>query len=213
MNFIKIVFQKIWAVAMVLIKFCLFMAVMFAGAWALAPLGTIHSKDIDMSQFNNHPNEMMMNFFQMEYFSGYLFSVTMAVVLAGVYGMWQLHELGVHKAKEHKSAHVQIVFALSLCGLFISKTFWVIALVIALANWKHIGQSLSDVIRRGVQPKQDATNTETAAVHVSPEQPLTEPSQTQHSPVEPSSEAQSSKEQASEEKAPTKPSPTEKEVA
>ncbi|MEZ9179931.1 magnesium transporter [Vibrio cyclitrophicus] len=209
MNFIKIVFQKIWAVAMVLIKFCLFMAVMFAGAWALAPLGTIHSKDIDMSQFNNHPNEMMMNFFQMEYFSGYLFSVTIAVVLAGVYGMWQLHELGVHKAKEHKSAHVQIVFALSLCGLFISKTFWVIALVIALANWKHIGQSLSDVIRRGVQPKQDAaTSTETAAVHVSPEQSVTEPSQTQQSPVE-----QSSKEQSSEEKAPTKPSPTEKEVA
>jgi len=137
-----------------------------------------------------------------------LFSVTIAVVLAGVYGMWQLHELGVHKAKEHKSAHVQIVFALSLCGLFISKTFWVIALVIALANWKHIGQSLSDVIRRGVQPKQDATNTETAAVHVSPEQSVTEPSQTQQSPVE-----QSSKEQASEEKAPTKPSPTEKEVA
>lgn len=101
MNFIKIIFLKIWAVVMVLIKFCLFMAVMFAGAWALAPLGTIHSKDIDMSQFNNHPNEMMMNFFQMEYFSGYLFSVTIAVVLAGIYGMWQLHELGVHKAKEH----------------------------------------------------------------------------------------------------------------
>ena len=64
MNFIKIIFQKIWAVVMVLIKFCLFMAVMFAGAWALAPLGTIHSKDIDMSQFNNHPNEMMMNFYK-----------------------------------------------------------------------------------------------------------------------------------------------------
>ncbi|MEZ8017804.1 magnesium transporter [Vibrio splendidus] len=203
MNFIKIVFQKIWAVVMVLIKFCLFMAVMFAGAWALAPLGTIHSKDIDMSQFNNHPNEMMMNFFQMEYFSGYLFSVTIAVVLAGVYGMWQLHELGVHKAKEHKSAHVQIVFALSLCGLFISKTFWVIALVIALANWKHIGQSLSDVIRRGVQPKQASTNSETAVVQVSSEKSATEPSQTQQSPVE-----QSSKEQSSEEK-----NPTDKEVA
>ncbi|ARP38741.1 magnesium transporter [Vibrio syngnathi] len=203
MNFIKIVFQKIWAVAMVLIKFCLFMAVMFAGAWALAPLGTIHSKDIDMSQFNNHPNEMMMNFFQMESFSGYLFSVTIAVVLAGVYGMWQLHELGVHKAKEHKSAHVQIVFALSLCGLFISKTFWVIALVIALANWKHIGQSLSDVIRRGVQPKQDATNTETTVARVSPEKTTAESPQTQQSPVE----------QASEEQAPTKPSPTDKEVA
>ncbi|WP_333918729.1 magnesium transporter [Vibrio crassostreae] len=203
MNFIKLVFQKIWAIVMVLIKFCLFMAVMFAGAWALAPLGTIHSKDIDMSQFNNHPNEMMMNFFQMEYFSGYLFSVTIAVVLAGVYGMWQLHELGVHKAKEHKSAHVQIVFALSLCGLFISKTFWVIALVIALANWKHIGQSLSDVIRRGVQPKQDATSTEAAIVQVSPEESVTEPSQTKQSPVEQSSEAQPSKEKT----------PTNKEVA
>lgn len=153
MKFLKIVLQKVGAVAMVLIKFCLFMALMLAGAWALAPMGKIHSKDIDLSQFNNHPNEMMMNFFQTEFFSGYLFSVTLAVVLAAIYGMWQIHELGVHKAKEHKSAHVQIVFALSLCGLFISKTFWVIALVIALANWKHIGQSISDVIRRGIQPK------------------------------------------------------------
>ncbi|WP_373958530.1 magnesium transporter [Vibrio gigantis] len=202
MNFIKIVFQKIWAIVMVLIKFCLFMAVMFAGAWALAPLGTIHSKDIDMSQFNNHPNEMMMNFFQMEYFSGYLFSVTIAVVLAGVYGMWQLHELGVHKAKEHKSAHVQIVFALSLCGLFISKTFWVIALVIALANWKHIGQSLSDVIRRGVQPKQDST-TETVVNQTSSEKPTTEPSATE----------QMATKQSSVEQTPTEPNTTAKEVA
>lgn len=152
MKFLKIVLQKIFAIVMVLVKFCLFMVVMVAGAWALAPLGKIHSKDIDLTQFNNHPNEMMMNFFQSEYFSGYLFAVTLAVTLAAIYGLWQLHELGVHKAKEHKSAHVQIVFALSLCGLFISKTFWVIALVIALANWKHIGQSLSDVIRRGIQP-------------------------------------------------------------
>lgn len=153
MNIIKLIFQKVGAILMVLLKFCLFMVAMFAGAWALAPIGKIHSKNIDLSQFNNHPNEMMMKFFETEYFSGYLFSVTIAVVLAITYGMWQLHELGVHKAKEHKSAHVQIVFVLSLCGLFISKTFWVIALVIALANWKHIGQSISDVIRRGVEAK------------------------------------------------------------
>ncbi|WP_139684487.1 magnesium transporter [Vibrio tasmaniensis] len=203
MNFIKIVFQKIWAIVMVLIKFCLFMAVMFAGAWALAPLGTIHSKDIDMSQFNNHPNEMMMNFFQMESFSGYLFSVTIAVVLAGVYGMWQLHELGVHKAKEHKSAHVQIVFALSLCGLFISKTFWVIALVIALANWKHIGQSLSDVIRRGVQPNQDATNTETVLARDSHEKSITELSPTKQSPREQAPEKQTITKTSTAEQIPT----------
>ncbi|MFS1492325.1 magnesium transporter, partial [Vibrio splendidus] len=138
----------------------------------------------------------------------YLFSVTIAVVLAGVYGMWQLHELGVHKAKEHKSAHVQIVFALSLCGLFISKTFWVIALVIALANWKHIGQSLSDVIRRGVQPKQAATNSETTVVQVSSEKSATESSQTNQSQTQQSPVEQSSKEQSSEDK-----NPTDKEVA
>lgn len=86
-------------------------------------------------------------------------------------------------------------------------------MVIALANWKHIGQSLSDVIRRGVQPKQDAANAATAAVHVSPEQSVTEPSQTNQSPTQESPVEQSSKEQSSEEKAPTKPSPTEKEVA
>lgn len=173
MKLFKIVLQKIGAVVMVLVKFCLFMALMLAGAWALAPMGKIHSKDIDLSQFNNHPNEMMMTFFQTEFFSGYLFSVTMAVVLAAIYGMWQIHELGVHKAKEHKSAHVQIVFALSLCGLFISKTFWVIALVIALANWKHIGQSISDVIRRGVQPKDATPNDQPPVNKAIPEHTIT----------------------------------------
>ncbi len=57
----------------------------------------------------------------------------------------------------------------------------------------------------GVMTDNDAhaTNTETAAVHLSSEQPVTEPSAVE----------QSSKEQASEEKTPTTPSATEKEVA
>lgn len=150
MKFLKIVMQKIWAVMLVLLKFSAFMVTMLAGAWVLAPLGTIHSQDIDLSQFNHHPNPMMMNFFQTEFFSGYLFAVTIALVLAVIYGSWRLHELGVHKAEESKNPQVHVVFALSLCGLFISKTFWVIALVIAFTNWASIGNGISNIIQRGI---------------------------------------------------------------
>jgi len=64
-----------------------------------------------------------------------------------LYLLWEVHELAVHKAQQQNSAHIQLVFALSLCGLFLHKAWWVCAIIIAFANWKHIGISISNVIR------------------------------------------------------------------
>jgi len=150
MNILRSIARVISAIIMVLVKFLAFMAVMLGGAYVLAPMGTINSKDIDMSLFTNTPNPTMMNIFNSEYFSGYLFAVTIALVLFIAYLFWELHEVAVHKAKEKNSTHIQLVFALSLCGLFIHKAWWVLAIIIAFANWEHIGRSLSEVIRNGI---------------------------------------------------------------
>lgn len=150
MNIIKSIFRVIWIICKVLFKFSCFMSLMLCGAYLLAPLGKINSKGIDLSTFTNTPNDTMMVVFNSEYFSGYLFAVTLAVVIFVVYLLWELHEVAVHKAQEKNSTHIQLVFALSLCGLFIHKAWWVLAIIIAFANWKHIGASLTDIIKNGL---------------------------------------------------------------
>lgn len=162
MNVIKAIGRVIFAIFMVLLKFSLFMALMLGGAYLLAPMGTINSKDIDMSLFTNTPNDTMMVIFNSEYFSGYLFSVTIALAIFVIYLLWQIHEVAVHRAQEKKSSHIQLVFALSLCGLFIHKAWWVLALIIAFANWEHIGSSLSNIIRNSRLASQPQTTTKTA---------------------------------------------------
>ncbi|MGR2704420.1 magnesium transporter [Vibrio campbellii] len=150
MNVLKSIVRVIWAIILVFIKFFAFMAVMLGGAYVLAPMGMVNSKDIDMSMFTNTPNPTMMTILNSEYFSGYLFAVTIALALFVAYLLWEIHEIAVHKAKEKKSTHVQLVFALSLCGLLLHKAWWVLAIIIAFANWQHIGSSLSQVIRDGI---------------------------------------------------------------
>ncbi len=90
------------------------------------------------------------------------FSVTLAVVFAAISTCMRRPWLGVHKAKSTKVHMYRLYFFLALWLIRINKTFWVIALVIALANWKHIGQSISDVIRRGIQPKLQKSDSEQA---------------------------------------------------
>lgn len=155
MGLLKIVMAKVGTILLVFIKFFSFMAVMMCGAYLLAPMGTINSKNIDMSIFSNTPNDTMMVIFNSEYFSGYLFSVTLAVVIFVVYLLWELHEIAIHKAQEKNSTHIQLVFALSLCGLFIHKAWWVLAIIIAFANWQHIGTSLTRIIKNALSTSND----------------------------------------------------------
>lgn len=53
MNVFKTVLSKIGTILLVLIKFISFMALMLFGAYLLAPMGEVNSKDIDMSLFTN----------------------------------------------------------------------------------------------------------------------------------------------------------------
>ncbi|MGR5119139.1 magnesium transporter [Vibrio astriarenae] len=167
MNILKRVVAVLLTILTVLLKFSAFMALMLCGAYLLAPMGEINSKHIDMSLFTNTPNDTMMMIFNSEYFSGYLFSVTIALVLFVVYLLWQLHEVAVHKAEENKSAHIQLVFALSLCGLFLHKAWWVLAIIIAFANWEQVGASISKIIRNSrslhSQRSQEATKNQEVA--------------------------------------------------
>jgi hypothetical protein len=163
MNILK---KTIWVISRilgVLLRFGGFMALMLTSAWLLSPLGVVNSKNLDLSQFSNRPNDIMMNIFQAEMFSGYLFAVTIALTLFLMYLFWQLHEVAVHKAQEINSTQIQLVFALSLCGLFLHKAWWVFAVIIAFANWKHIGSSISAVISNGLSQQNklesDITNT------------------------------------------------------
>lgn len=150
MRFIKKALNTILKIVLIFIKFGTFMVVMMGGAYLLAPIGEVNSKDIDMSLFSNTPNDTLMLLLNSEYFSGYLFSVTIAFVCFMAYLFWQLHEVAVHKEQHNKGVHIQLVFALSLCGLFINKTWWVLAIIIAFTNWKYISGSLSQIIRSGL---------------------------------------------------------------
>ncbi|GLQ71503.1 hypothetical protein GCM10007932_08630 [Vibrio penaeicida] len=81
---------------------------------------------------------------------GVIFCVTISVIVYVLYLLWQLHEVAVHKAQKMSSAHTQIVFALSLCGLFIDKAWWVLAIIIAFTRWDIVSDSLSNIIRKGL---------------------------------------------------------------
>ncbi|MCW8345425.1 magnesium transporter [Vibrio sp. ZSDZ65] len=159
MNAIKNIMRIIMVIIKVLMKFSVFMLTMFLGAYLLAPMGTINSKNVDMTTFTNTPNDAMMMIFNSEYFSGYLFSVTIALAVFVVYLLWRVHEVAVHKAHERKSSHIQLVFALSLCGLFVHKAWWVLAIIIAFANWEHIGASISRVIKNSRASNLDLSDT------------------------------------------------------
>ena len=116
---------------------------------ALSKLGTIHGKTLPESYFiDGYPT--ILKLLDSEVFMGFIFFVTLAVIIYVLYLFWQLHEIAVHKAAEMSSAHTQIVFALSLCGLFINKVWWVLAIIIAFTRWDVIGESISKVIRNGV---------------------------------------------------------------
>ena len=86
-----------------------------------------------------------------EIFMGVITVITLYVVLYLVYLLWQLHEIAVHRAKVSESVHITLVFALSLCGLFIDKTWWVLAVIIAFARWDVLSERMSLIIGHGIR--------------------------------------------------------------
>ncbi|EKP0308559.1 hypothetical protein [Aeromonas schubertii] len=100
---------------------------------------------------STHPAIMLL--LDSPLFMGVITLITLYVLLYTLYLLWQLHEVAVHKAKLAESAHITLVFALSLCGLFIDKTWWVLAIIIAFGRWDLISERLSHIISRGLQSR------------------------------------------------------------
>ena len=112
---------------------------------ALSYLGAIHGKDLPEEYFSNgYPN--ILGLLNSEVFMGLIFCITLSAFVYIAYLLWELHEVAVHKSKASASPQVQLVFALSLCGLFIDKAWWVLAIIISFTSWEHIGHWLSNII-------------------------------------------------------------------
>lgn len=146
-------------IAIFAIKAVIFIVVVGGIAKALSLLGAIHGKDLPESYFSGgYPT--ILGLLDSEVFMGLIFFITLSVFAYIGYLLWQLHEVAVHKAEANASPQLQLVFALSLCGLFIHKAWWVLAIIIAFTSWSHIGEWLSDVIHNKPQNKSLANDKE-----------------------------------------------------
>lgn len=81
---------------------------------------------------------------------GIIFMITMGIFGIIAKLLWDLHEVPVHKAQHDNSLMATVVFGLALCGLFINKTWWVLAIFIAFTPWQTIGIHISRMIQNGM---------------------------------------------------------------
>ncbi|MEG3219468.1 magnesium transporter [Vibrio gigantis] len=140
--------NKTLSITKFVLKTSAILSVLISASIGLSKLGTIHGKDIPESYFiDGYPT--ILKLLDSEVFMGFVFFVTVAILIYVLYLLWELHEIAVHKAAKMSSAHTQIVFALSLCGLFIDKTWWVLAIIIAFARWDILADGISSIIRNG----------------------------------------------------------------
>ncbi len=138
-----------------LLKATAFIAIVLGLSYGLSLLGGIHGQELPENYFNGgYP--MILGMLNSELFMGLIFLITLSIIVYVLYLLWQLHEVAVHKAEAYASPQIQLVFALSLCGLFIDKTWWVLAIIITFTSWEHIGEHVSKVIRG-----ETSTNTNT----------------------------------------------------
>lgn len=140
--------NKLVAVAIWLTKAVIVLSILVGSSIGLSKLGTIHGKAIPESYFiDGYPS--ILTLLDSEVFMGFIFFVTVAIIVYILFLLWGLHEIAIHKAEKMLSAHTQIVFALSLCGLFIDKTWWVLAIIIAFTRWDVLADAVSSIIRKG----------------------------------------------------------------
>jgi len=82
---------------------------------------------------------------------GFVFMATVTIGVVLLWLLWHLHEIPLHRVQREGMIHVELVFGLSLCGLFINKAWWVLAIIVAFTPWKALGRELSGVIREGLR--------------------------------------------------------------
>lgn len=139
------------AVVKFLIKAAIFIVVVGTIAKTFALLGAIHGKDLPEEYFSGgYPT--ILGLLDSEVFMGLIFFITLSIFGYIAYLLWQLHEVAVHKAEHSDSSQIQLIFALSLCGLFIHKAWWVLAVILAFTSWSAIGNWFKDIIHN---PQQD----------------------------------------------------------
>jgi hypothetical protein len=144
--------NKLLSVFKQLTKWAIYIGLFIVSIRFFALLSTIHGKAYPADHFaNGYPT--IITLLNSELFMGVIFIVTLSIFAYVGKLLWQLHEIAVHRSEHNNSVHTTLVFALSLCGLFINKAYWVAAIVIAFTRWDVIGQALSDVIHVGVHGK------------------------------------------------------------
>ena len=119
-------------------------------SYLLSLMGEIHGKELPASHFSGG-TPVILPMLDSELFMGLIFLVTTGFFVYVLYLFWQLHEVAVHKSEAISSVHTQLIFVLSLCGLFIDKTWWVLALVVAFTRWDVIADKISSVISQGIK--------------------------------------------------------------
>lgn len=140
-------------------KWACYIAVFIGLSKFFSLLSTVHGKEIPAEYFRDgYPS--ILGLMNSEFFMGLIFMITLTVVGYVIYLLWELHEVAVHKAQKMASQHIQVVFALSLCGLFIDKMWWVLAIVIAFTRWDLIAAQISKIIHVGVHGQDNKVNSE-----------------------------------------------------
>lgn len=148
--------SRLKAAILAVIKWLCFVGVFIGLSKFFSLLSTVHGKEISADYFRDgYPS--ILGLMNSEFFMGLIFMITLTVVGYVLYLLWELHEVAVHKAQKMASQHIQVVFALSLCGLFIDKMWWVLAIVIAFTRWDLIAEQISKIIHIGVHGKKDNT--------------------------------------------------------
>jgi hypothetical protein len=118
-------------------------------SYMFAQLSTVHGKSLPADYFSQDLPSIL-GLLNSEFFMGVIFVITLSIITYVLYLLWQLHEVAVHRSQYMQSAQANLVFALSLCGLFIDKLWWVLAIIIAFTNWDAVASAVSKVIHSGI---------------------------------------------------------------
>ncbi|MCG9624408.1 magnesium transporter [Vibrio mediterranei] len=141
--------NKLTAVLRFLTKWMLIVSGFLSLSYFFSLLSKVHGKDLPESYFSDGMPSIL-GLLNSELFMGIIFVITISIIVYVLYLLWQLHEVAVHRSQYMQSAHANLVFALSLCGLFIDKLWWVLAVIIAFTNWEALASALSRVIHTGI---------------------------------------------------------------
>ncbi|MEH6452165.1 MAG: magnesium transporter [Psychromonas sp.] len=130
------------------LKIMMYIAIFISFSVLISKLATVHGKQIPAEYFvDGYPT--ILGLLDSEIFMGVIFVITLSIFVYVLWLLWELHEVAVHKAQEISSQQIQLVFALSLCGLFIHKAWWVVAIIIAFTRWDLLAQRISEIISNG----------------------------------------------------------------